>query len=44
LGVDDDLVYDIAVDEVLDGPGEVLGGDAVHRRAHAEVGCEQANS
>ena len=41
--IDNDLVDDVAVDEVFHCPGEVLRGDAVHGRTHAEVGSEQAD-
>src|SRR5436305_2879376 len=37
-----DLVDDCAGAKRVERPGEVLRGDAVHRRAHAEVGREQA--
>ena len=40
LVVNNDLVNDIAVDEIFHRPREILRRDAVHRRAHAEVGSE----
>src|SRR5215203_4203321 len=41
LIVDNDLVCNYAVHEIIHRPGQVLRSDAIHRRTHAEVGCEQ---
>ena len=43
LVIDGYLVDNIAVQQVFHRPGEVLRGDALHGRTHAEVGCKQAN-
>ena len=43
LVINNDLVNDNAIDQIVHRPGEVLRSDAVHRRAHAEVWCEQVN-
>src|ERR1039458_9145249 len=40
LGVDGDLVVDLAVDQALEDPGQVGGVDPEHGRARADQGVE----